>query len=446
MPTVPQLSNLPFTKKQIGIIGGVVVALIVVLYLIYANLRSGGPQNPAGALSIWGVAEKSELQGVFDAYQSVNREVEIRYQSFPRETYERTLLNALAAGSGPDIYMVRSRSLPKHRDKLSPLTFSEFPLVNFRNLYPTVVEQDFTIGGVVYALPLYIDTLALFYNRDLLDQGGVARVPETWEEFRTAVGKLRSLSPSGQIVRAGAGIGGSARTIAAAPDILSLLMIQNGAAMTSADLTSATFASQSTAGGGGLTALQFYVQFANAASPYFTWNDSQPRDADSFAAGKTAMIFGYQRDIASIRAKAPFLNFSVAAAPRLSEGVGSASYADYWGFGVSKQSRERQLSWNFLNTVLTDANIMRSYIIQTGRSPALRTLINENSNDPNLSVFVRQALTARSWYQADDEDISVILSQALSRVITGQATPVAALRSAEEQVTELMRQRRSQSF
>jgi len=69
------------------------------------------------------------------------------------------------------------------------------------------------------ALPLSLDTLAMIYNKDLLDSAGIAVLPKNWNDFDGDVARLRSVNAQGQIVQAGAAIGGSAASIANAADI-----------------------------------------------------------------------------------------------------------------------------------------------------------------------------------------------------------------------------------
>ena len=45
----------------------------------------------------------------------------------------------------------------------------------------------------IYALPMAMDTLALFYNQDMLNAAGIPQPPATWSDFQEAV-KPKSLS------------------------------------------------------------------------------------------------------------------------------------------------------------------------------------------------------------------------------------------------------------
>jgi maltose-binding protein MalE len=45
--------------------------------------------------------------------------------------------------------------------------------------YPTVIKTDLIEKNNLYGAPLSIDTLALYYNRNFLDQAGIALKPQT---------------------------------------------------------------------------------------------------------------------------------------------------------------------------------------------------------------------------------------------------------------------------
>jgi len=71
--------------------------------------------------------------------------------------------------------------------------------------------SDFTPGaeklvefdGKHWGLPLSVDTAALFYNQDALDEVGINSPPTTFEELTTAANKLIKRKPDGTIERIG---------------------------------------------------------------------------------------------------------------------------------------------------------------------------------------------------------------------------------------------------
>lgn len=430
------------SQKQIIIVFGGAALALIFLVVFFFSLRRASQGEQEFSLKIWGTDSKLVFTEIIRNYKTAHSKAKVDYTQFDPRNYESALLNALASGEGPDVFYLGNRDLPKSLNRLYPVNPAQFNLVKLRELFPTVVEQDFVStsasGSQIFALPLYLDTLALVYNRDFFDQAAIIAPPKTWDDFQSAVPKLRDVSPNGQITRAAAAIGGSDKTVDAGADLLELLMMQNGAKMTSEDRTSASFAEQQGSMNPGTAAFNFYLQFANSGSPYYTWNDGQPDSLESFIGGKTAMIFNYQSAVAEIKKKSPFLRFAVAQVPQPRGAELALTYPKYYGLAVSKQSQVPGFAWDFILYLAANPQIERIYLEQTGRPPALRQFIGEKLSDPTIGVFVKQALTARSWYEVDDAAINEIVNNAVTTVLSGQADSQRALRQAQDQVSQLM--------
>lgn len=428
------------SRSQLIIVGG--AALLVLLIVALFIFGGRGPLNPERAeLTVWGIFDETAAFAAGNAAfaEQVRPNTQILYERRNEQTYEQDLIQALAAGEGPDIFMFHSTWLPKHFDKITPLAASAMGIAELRGLFPTVVEQDFAPDGVIFALPLHIDTLALYWNKDYLDRKGVVFPPREWEEFRSVVPRLRELDAAGTIVKAAAAIGGSAKSINRATDLVSLLMLQAGVQMTDGSFGRATFAAPAGEQVPGLNALEFYTQFANPASRVFTWNDRQHYSVDSFAEGDTAMMFNYSYQTAILRAKNPFLAFDIAPMPQPGGVSQPVNFANYWGFAVSKRSVKADLAWQYVRFLATDPASMRAYGEESGHPPALRTLISEVQADADLGVFARQALTARSWPQIDNVLVERSFSDMIEAVASGRLSAQKALKEAEDVITDAMR-------
>lgn len=430
--------KLSFNPKQLAIVGG---ALVIFGVLLFAIMKGGKnvDKPPQLELLVWGFEEESIFDELARGYMASRPNVKINYKKIEKENYRERLLDALAKNEGPDIFPLSNYGLLRELDKLVPAPPLQFNLANLRSSFPTVVENDFSWEGKVYALPSFIDTLALFYNRDTFDQAGIVFPPKTWEEFLADVQVLRVLNEQGQLVKAAAAIGGTEETIDFGVDIVHLLMLQNGAKMVSDDLSRATFADIGQ-GNLGLEAFNFYLQFTNTASPYFTWDESLGSSLLSFASGKTAMIFNYRSAVPKIKKLNPFLNFEIAPMPQIRGARQEINYSRYFGWAVSKQSKWPTWAWDFIIYLTTDPQTINKYFIATGNPPAFRKLIEINLNDPNFGVFARQALTARSWRQVNEEKIRAIFNSAIKKVLTGRFSSSEALRQAQEEVSLLMKQ------
>jgi len=355
-------------------------------------------------------------------------------------------MNAFASGNGPDIWLMHNTWLPKHSDKIQPLpqlvAGEKTPMFTIKDFQEQFVDQtalDLTSKGEIYGLPLYVDTLALYYNKQLLNSVGIATPPKTWEEFNVDVIKLTQIDSRGNISRAGAAMGTS-RNINRSTDILALLMLQSGVNMTNTDNTSATFASSINNQYIGETSLQYFTDFANPAKTVYTWNDQQHYSVDAFVEGNVAMMFNYSHQAETLRAKAPRLDFSIAPMPQLSAANVAVNYENYWAPTVWKQSKNAVEAWRFL-TYLTSLEGAAKYIATSGRPPARRDLISQQVDKIELGVFAKQALSARGWYQVDNIEVEKIFAEMIDDVNLGRASIKDAIRSAQEKVNGLFRMR-----
>ena len=65
--------------------------------------------------------------------------------------------------------------------------------INLSDYFP-VVKKDLSLGNETFAVPFGFDTLALYYNPELLQKAGVS-VPTNWTEFKAAAKKLTIRCP-----------------------------------------------------------------------------------------------------------------------------------------------------------------------------------------------------------------------------------------------------------
>lgn len=420
--------------------------MFLTVILILRSVGGGGTVQSA-TLEFWGVFDdRSAFDKVSSDFQSQNPGVKILYRQFSYEDYEKSLIDALAAGTGPDIVMIHNTWLPKHGDKLKALPATipgqKLPLLTIQDYKANFVDvafNDFVFNNQIYGLPLYVDTLALFYNKDILNGAGISRPPQDWEEFNSDVETITRLDGSGQITQSAAAIG-TARNINRSTDILSALMIQTGVRMTDADNRNASFASRINNIPVGELALKYYTDFVNPSVRTYTWNDVQHYSVDAFTEGKTAMMFNYSHQIAVLKNKSSRLNFAIAPMPQVSSSD-VKNFANYWGVGVSVGSKHSNEAWKFV-TYLTSKEGAQSYLSATLRPSARRDLIELQRNDLDLGVFAVQALSARSWYQIDNTATESIFADMIDDVNFRRSSVKDSLENAESRVNVLMQKRR----
>ena len=388
-------------------------------------------------LTIWRVFDDdSTYSSIMNAYQALHPNISFNYKELRYNEYEDELLRAFAEGEGPDIFSIHNTWIGEYKSLIKPLpdsltipysqtrgtikketvyTIQEEPTLSQRvlkNDYVDIVVQDVLrsykpnakaeVEERIFALPMSVDSLALYYNKDLLNAAGIPEPPSTWTEFQDQVTKLTKIGVEDKIIQAGASIGTS-RNVERAFDILSILMMQNGTQMTDSRYQ-ATFGQETDTGFLASEATRFYTDFANPLKAVYTWNADQPDSFDAFIKSNTAFFFGYSYHNAFIRAANQKLNFSITALPQI-DGGKVVNYANYWVETVAKSSNAGDWAWDFVQFA-TEADHVGSYLKTAKKPTALRSLISSQLEDEMLSVFAGQTLTARSWYMGNNANVA----------------------------------------
>src|SRR3989344_990657 len=408
----------------------------------------GGPARPRQGepveLVIWKVFdERKNLQPIFNAYQAINPSVKFTFIEKDIATYEKELLEALASGAGPDIFSIHNDWLPAYQNKLTPAPVGLFTLREYSEAFVDIATQDLLdTEGNIYAVPFSIDTLSLFYNRDLLGSVGIAEPPRTWADVISAVKKINQQDRFGNFLVNGVALGTNSN-VNRATDILSLLMLQNGTQIYDSQRRSSSINHDIAGPDGerynpGAQALEFYTQFSNPAKEVYSWNETNNHSIDAFVAGQVAMMFSYSYTIENIRGKAPFLNFGVAPMPQIDLGKPRVNYSNYFAEGVSKASPNPDVAWDFLKFATTQEQLQNYYA--TNRLPASRKdIITTQIADPELGIFAEGSLTAKAFYKPDAGKIETIFANMINDVVLRGATPEQAVSSADKLLYELIR-------
>ena len=377
-------------------------------------------------LTYWGVWHSpQDLQDIIALYKAKHPNITIQYKKLRMEEYEEALLQAWADDQGPDIFSVPNTWVVRYQNRMTPMpnkivmlyevqqkalgikneTVTELrqtpipSLAELRAKYVDVVSGDVIRDTKVWGLPYAVDTLSLYYNRQLMNSANIPQPPGNWEEFVAMVQQLTFVNKDNAILQAGAAIG-TGSNIERSSDILSLLMLQNGSSIVSGNTV--TFASGGKDRGGeltspGLQAIAFYTDFANPLKAVYTWNGDMPVSFEAFVGEKAAFFFGYAYHMPLIRARAPKLDFGVVPVPQVSE-QRPVNIANYWVEAVPHRSAHPQEAWDFI-LFATDIKQASVYSKKTGKPSGLRALIDGQKNDEVLRPFSSSVLTAQSWYK-----------------------------------------------
>jgi len=446
----------------------IVWGLIFVLVVPFFSGCGDKPIQYSVDLEIWGVFDDADdYTQIISEYKRVNPFIgNINYRKFTIDNYKKDLLNALASGNGPDIFMINNFWMPNFEDKVATAPTRIVNEQLFRNNFIDVVVDDFVgNSGEIYGAPLSVDSLALYYNKDLFNAAGIASPPITWEELVEDSKKMTEISDIGTISRSGVALGTS-YNINRSTDIIEFLLFQHGARMP--NRRNASFSVDNNIGN---DVLEFYTQFARSSSPAYSWNNTKHYSIDSFYEGDLGMMLNYSWHIETLKSKNAKLNFAVARAPQLSK-KNPSNYANYWSFVVNRSKEVKQTenkvsinneeriheAWQFLkymtfkndgtfNTISVKSGNEKQfsleidpaaiYLKETFKPAARKDLIELQKTDPILGVFAYGNLIAKTWYRKEADAIENIWANIVLSLNRGDITATEAFILVKTRINEV---------
>lgn len=384
------------------------------------NGNNGNNQEQV-TLIWWNMFDSEDnIKPLIEKYTNENPNIVIQYKQQGLTggvtAYKNLLDNALSDEetiNDPDIFTIENTWVGKYEEYISPAPANVLDPSYYDDFYP-IVREDFASDQPL-GVPLYVDALAIIYNKDKLIEGGYTVPDNDWNEFKNQAKSLTQRDSNNGIVSAGfaAASGGNVQFNF---DILSLLMLQNGADLNSpAELSS--FASNADV----LGTFDFYDEFSR---PNGSWNDEQKLDIASFLEGRLAMFIAPSwrlNDILIYNEKYNLgLDIGIAPVPQLS-GTDNITWGTYWGQTVSLASPNAIEAWNFVKYLAEpeQLKVLNETVKGNGRKvgvfyPRL-SMSSEISDDEYLRVYSQAMPFAKSWYMKD----GYLIEQEFNKYYTG---------------------------
>lgn len=387
-------------------------------------------------ITYWGLFENEEvLKPVIADFESKNPGIKVDYQKQDIKQYREKLETRIKSSTGPDVFRFHNAWVSMLSESILPLPSDTITVSEFKNSFYPVAQKDLVIGGAIYGIPLEIDTLGLYVNSDILNASGV-KPPTTWTDFINTARSLTVKDQNGKIKTAGAALG-TFDNITHAPDLISLLFVQNGVNLNNISQNSKK----------AQDALNFYTSFTLLEGN--VWDSTLDKSILAFSQGNLAMYFGYLRDYFTIKELNSNLNFQTALSPQLPEQ--DITIASYWAEGVSvksKYQKEALLFIKFLSQKETQAKIYDQQVLSRGlgQIPGRIDLASKISGDTQASPFAQQAGHAVSTFFVDgtfdngiNSKLNSYLKEAINSILTG-SEPQTAVETLSQKVAEVFAQ------
>ena len=420
----------------------VFIALAVFGVLVFSGAIPIGNNKKAGSLGtvvLWGTAKNSVMAPILEEFNNANSTFIVKYEQKSADSFDQDLLEALAAGAGPDMFFLPSSLAFHYANKIFAIPYQSYPLASFKNNFAGAGEVFLTSKGIL-AFPLSIDPLMMYYNRSMLDSNGVIYPPAFWDDLTGIVPKLTKKDDSNKIIKSAIALGHFSN-INYAKNVLATLFMQAGnEIITEKDGTfssSLNTLNQKYQKYNLASILKFYTAFADPNQDFYSWNKSFSNSSDVFSKEDLALYFGYASELEFLVNKNPNQNFAVASFPQIKDANFKLTGANVTGISLLSSSK------NF-NTAFTAASLMATgdfaskFAIALGVAPARRDLLKIKPADAYYPIFYDSALYARSWLDPSPVDTDNIFRNMIDKVLSNNMTVENAISDANSKLNLLL--------
>ena len=388
----------------------------------FATFR-GGTQIKDIEITVWGRENKVVFNDFLNDFRiNTSQAFNVKYEQIDGEDFSREVVEAIASGREPDIVILSSRDLLQFEDKILPISYDIISPRNFKDAFIEGSEIFLSKEGVL-GLPLTVDPLVMYWNRDILQSAGLSSPPEFWSEFFGIAERLTEKDEALNIIKSAVAMG-EYQNINNAKEIILSLIMQNGnpiilrddesdkpRVILASNLDRVTVPAES--------ALRFYTEFSNPTKTSYSWNRAIPNSQEAFISGDLALYFGFASELELIKTKNPNLNFDVALFPQPSESSTKKVYGDLTAFAVLKRSKNMSVAISAASAMIREDNI-KTLSALTGLPPVRRDLLSRPLGLANEDLFYRSALITQGFLDPESEETDLIFKKMVENIVSGR--------------------------
>ena len=395
-----------------------------------------GGKGSLCAVVLWGTIPAQSLAKPLEDFNKANPTFTVKYEQKSSSTFDQDLLEALASGAGPDMIFLPDNLIFGYANKIAVIPYTSYPLSTFKNIFAGAGEAFLNEKGIL-AFPMSIDPLMMYYNRGMLDAGGIVRPPITWNDLTDMAPILTKKDDTNKIIKSTVALGHFSN-IKHSKDILVAFFRQAGNPIIAEKNGIFSSALGSSIGNYNLSSiLKFYTDFADPNNAVYSWNKSFPNSDDAFSREDLAFYFGYASELQSLVNKNPNQNFFVAEMPQIKNANFKSTTARVMGLAILSSSKNIATAFTAVG-LLANSGFADQFAKVTMTAPARRDLLAIKPQDAYFPIFYSSALYAKSWLDPSPKDTDNIFNSMVNAVISGNLSVEQAIKDASSKLDLLL--------
>ena len=339
-------------------------------------------------------ARVTAMEQLIENFEAANPDITVTMTHFPYADYRTKVAAAIPAGEGPDVVQLFYGWLNDYVEAnlIQPLPTDVFPPDQIKSEYfPMVAAME--LDGAYMALPTAVRSLALFYNKRLLEEAGIEGPPATLDELVEAGKKLTKRDGAGNVTQVGITTGMTGQDHHWFREVL---VRQFGGEPYTDNYQTVNYDNEA-----GQKALQYYMDLEKKHG--ITLLGFMDEGQAAFKAGRAGMHIDGSFRIGALE-EVRGLDWAVAELPAGPDGT-TSNYASYWVNAITTKAEGEKYdaAVKFLEYITSD-EAMQIWLDTVGELPAKPSaaLTEANAGDPVYGPFIRGLEYAHTTIFADE--------------------------------------------
>jgi ABC-type glycerol-3-phosphate transport system substrate-binding protein len=395
---------------------------------------------PKGEVVLWGTFPETQMNAVIQQFNPQAKTYRVTYREVSERDFNRTLLEALANGTGPDLILAPYQTILAQSSRIYPLPTQALGEKQFKDTFIDGASVFYGQEGAL-ALPVAVEPMVLFYNRTLFSKHGIINPPQYWDEVASNVQKLTLLDQRGQFIESGIALG--APNTPYAKDIIMAIVAQLGQTPVLKQYDGMgkeylnVIANQPVNGNADVFPLaatvRFFAQFADPTQRTYSWNQFAGNADDAFVAEKLAMYIGYSGELNSLKARNPRADIEMTNFPQTKEYRTFATGMRMYGIATLRSSKNITAALT-VEGQFAGSGVAPSLAPIVGGVPALRSF----AATPGLNAVLSQGmLVARGWQDRFTEQSTTYIGVMLADILNNRLSVTDAVNTFVSRLQDL---------
>lgn len=419
----------------------IVSAILFIVGVLAFSGRLGGnnresSQEP-GSVVVWGTLPETEFNNSLATIYSKRNDINFRYVRVDSKNIKNLLAEAIVFDSAPDVIISDVSTFYNIKNYTQPIPYTSYPEASFRQTFASVGHDLLWPEGVV-AIPLLVDPIVLFHNREILASSGIANPPTLWSELYDMYNSIVKIE-EGQVVRQSMIPFGQYRNVNNAWAVMSTLFLQSRIPIVRYELQGSDLAKtvnlktsdMASTNEAGVMVISFYNQFSDPSSQFYNWNRTKLDSKREFIEGRLAFYPSFASESRELRERNPNLNFSLSQIPQLNQSPAfHATYGELYVASIVAKNKNPLGSYTAVFE-FTAEDFQKSLSQNMIMAPVLSNVLSLPPETTLFPIIYKSALVSKSWYNDNMEKTQNAFSSIIENINSGKLSPLDAIGQAE---------------